>query len=218
MSINNDIAGQLNPANSSPEIKWKKPEPIEKGLLPVPEFPSNILPHSIEKWIQDIAFRKDGAPVDFPAVSAMVALSSLLGSKVVIHPKRYDEWSVIPNLWGAIIGNPSMKKTPCITDALKPIKGFEKKCFDRYQDEMKDHQADLKLEKLQEKQFYGDVLKETKNNNSKAKEMLREAEYNAPEPPILKRYLVNDSSIEKHPQKPNYLYFRFFRLLSLQQR
>ncbi len=68
---------------------------------------------------------------------------------------------------GAIIGKPSMKKTPCITDALKPLKNFEKKCFERYQDEMKDHQADLKLEKLQEKQFYGEVLKELKNNNSK---------------------------------------------------
>ncbi len=27
--------------------------------------------------------------------------------------------------------------------------------------------------------------------------MLRQAEYNAPEPPILKRYLINDSTVEK---------------------
>ncbi len=103
------------------------------------------------QWIRDTAIRKDGAPVDYVAITAMVALGSLLGSKVAIHPKQHDEWQVTPNLWGAIIGKPSMKKTPCITDALKPLKNFEKKCFERYQDEMKDHQADLKLEKLQEK-------------------------------------------------------------------
>jgi putative DNA primase/helicase len=82
---------------------WANPTPIPNALLPVDPFNSELLPPALRKWVMDIADRMQ-CPPDFPAVGAMVALSSVIGRKACIRPKRHDDWQVVPNLWGAIVG------------------------------------------------------------------------------------------------------------------
>ena len=47
-------------------------------------------------------------PVDLSEVldGSGLALSAIVGRKVGIRPKRHDDWLVVPNLWGAVIGRP----------------------------------------------------------------------------------------------------------------
>jgi Protein of unknown function (DUF3987) len=47
--------------------------------------------------------------------------SSVSGANCAIRPKRRDNWLIVPNLWGAIVGDPSQKKSPAMNAAAKPL-------------------------------------------------------------------------------------------------
>jgi putative DNA primase/helicase len=64
-------------------------------------------------------------PADFPAVAAIAALSSLIGARAVIQPKARDDWQVVPNLWATVVGRPGVKKSPALSEALKPLHRLE---------------------------------------------------------------------------------------------
>src|SRR4051812_5116484 len=64
--------------------------------------PDLMLPASILPWILDEAERLGVPPVQV-AVGAIVALSSVVGVKVGIRPRKLDEWTLLPILWGAVV-------------------------------------------------------------------------------------------------------------------
>ena len=102
------------------EQKWDEPRPIESALPPVMAFDARLLPSSLGDYVLDAADRQQ-APPDFAAVSALVGLAAVAGNRVRMRPKQLDDWTVVPNLWGAAIGAPSMMKTPAIRSALGPV-------------------------------------------------------------------------------------------------
>ncbi len=75
----------------------------------MPAFDPEMLPEALRPWVMDIANRMQ-CPTDFPAVGALVALSSLIGARAVVAPKARDDWRVVPNLWGMIVGRPAVMK------------------------------------------------------------------------------------------------------------
>jgi len=60
-------------------------------------------------------------PPDFIAAAVLVALGSIIGARCAIKPKSNDDWLVVPNLLGGIVGDPSTKKSPAWSVALKPM-------------------------------------------------------------------------------------------------
>ena len=100
---------------------WRKPEQIPNALRSVPDLDLKLLPESIQDWVADIAYRQ-GCPVEFPVVTALVMMGAVPGTKIAVCPKRNDtEWRVVPNQWGAIIGSPSTMKSPAMHEARKPL-------------------------------------------------------------------------------------------------
>ena len=100
---------------------WPATKLINAELKPVPPFdPETLLPEGLRGWIMDEAERMP-CPPDFIAAAALVALGSLIGARCAMKPKAFDIWLVIPNLWGAIVGDPSAKKTPAWGAALGPL-------------------------------------------------------------------------------------------------
>jgi putative DNA primase/helicase len=79
-----------------------------------------MLPSALAPWVQDIAERAQCAP-DFVAVGAVVAAAAVIGRQVAIRPKRVDDWTVIPNLWGLAVGRPGVMKSAALAEALKPL-------------------------------------------------------------------------------------------------
>lgn len=65
----------------------------------------------------DVAERMQ-CPVDFIAVAAIVATAGIIGAGCAVKPKKNDDWLVIPNLWGSVVGRPGMLKTPAISEAM----------------------------------------------------------------------------------------------------
>lgn len=183
---------------AAPGIEWPEVKPIGRSLPSVESFYPELLPESLRAFVVDLSERKDNAPMDFGAVGVMVALGCLLGRKLGIHPKRHDDWLVVPNLWGVIVGRPSMKKTPTLDDAIKPLKRLEIAARERHQAEAFEHQAALKLDQLQQKDVEkraARLVKEGRHDEAQA--LLLDGVENAPIKPARKRYLLNDATVEK---------------------
>jgi hypothetical protein len=100
---------------------WRPRKPIVAELKPVAAFdPDALLPDSLRPWIIDEAERMP-CPPDYVAATAIVEAGAIIGARCAIRPKSLDPWSLVPNLWGGVVGDPSDKKSPAMTTALKPM-------------------------------------------------------------------------------------------------
>lgn len=179
--------------------EWPEPMALPDGKPSVKAFDFELLPDAFRPWIEDIAERIS-CPPDFPAVAAMVALSSVVGRKAGIRPKRYDDWLVVPNLWGAVIGRPGIMKTPALGEALKPL--------DRLVMEAKSEHAELSGKTRANKDVMAakrsalkSRLKEAfKEGNERAAEtltrQLEAIDSEEAEPPRERRFKTNDCTVE----------------------
>ena len=187
------IHQQLEPDYSA----WPDPEPLAETQVTVPEFNLNLLPDAIRPWISDVAERLQ-CPPDYPAVGAMVALSSLIGRQVSIRPKQRDDWTVIGNLWGAITGRPGIFKTPALHEALRPIRRLEAEAHHDYEIELKAHELKAYERKAQLKNLERQLAAASKDKKDTSQILaeIRDLK-DDDQPPTCVRYETSDSTVEK---------------------
>ena len=124
-----DSAPLLAAAKQAAIDALPEPEAIGQHLPPVLPLDKNLIPAPLRGWVHDVAHRMQ-CPLDYCAVGALVALAGVVGASVGIRPKRKDDWLVVPNLWGGVIGPPSKKKTPALSEMLKALHRLEKSAND----------------------------------------------------------------------------------------
>lgn len=183
---------------SSEDEVWPDPEPLPVGLLPVPEMQPELLPEAFAPWLTDISDRMQ-CPLDYPAVGAIVSLASTVGNQIAIRPKRHDDWIVVPNLFGAVVGRPGVLKSPALEEVLKPLKRLALEAKTLHGQAMKDWEidrisADAKKDKLKD-----DIKKAVRSGEDVDREALRAQldELSLIAPPTERRYIINDSTVEK---------------------
>ena len=173
---------------------WPDPTPLPDALPPVDRFDADLLPAALRGWVMDIAHRMQ-CPADFPAVAALVALSSLIGARAVIQPKARDDWQVVPNLWGAVVGRPGVKKSPALGEALKPLNRLQADEFELWQAAHDAWALDCKVMAMQddanEKKAKGLAGKDP----AAARALLEPVD--TPAEPTARRFIVNDATVEK---------------------
>ncbi|WP_345117685.1 YfjI family protein, partial [Bartonella jaculi] len=176
---------------------WGELKPITTALLPVEPFHVAQVPLTLSRYIYDIADRQQ-APLDFIAVSALCGLAALIGNGVHIAPKQYDDWKIVPNLWGALIGQPSTMKTPTMQAALAPITRLQKQWYKEWlkQKERQEIEEILEtLDKLEKKKQAHKAIK--KGDLETARALLSEAPSKDNTHDDSSRFIVNDTSVEK---------------------
>jgi hypothetical protein len=186
------------------EEPWSDPVPVEVKLPDVMAFDSSLLPAPLRGWVRDVSERMDNAPPDFAAAATVVVAAALLGRKVGLRPKRQDDWTVVPNLWGGLVGPPASMKTPALEQAIKPVKRLAAEAHEAHQAALKDHDLDLmvveaektalkkKLDATAKKVASGEA---SRGNLEEVREEIKEIE--EPEVPRERRYMTNDATIEK---------------------
>jgi putative DNA primase/helicase len=158
----------VEPTHVTPaDEEWPEPKPLHKDLPAVPAFDFACLPDTLRPWIEDIAERMQ-CPPDFPAVGAMIALGSLVGRKIGIRPKRYDDWLVIPNLWGCVVGRPGVMKTPALEQPLLPLRRLVAEAFERYEGEMQQHRVNAMLKSQRKRLAENKIQKQLKGGDEQA--------------------------------------------------
>jgi hypothetical protein len=131
-------------ASITTQNEWPEPHPIRSTLVPIPPLSPLLIPEPYRAWNQDVALRLQ-CPIEFVAAATIVMTATVVGAGCGIKPKRHDDWLVIPNLWGGIVGRPGMLKSPAIAEAFRPLERLEAEALVRYEQESKIYGAELDL-------------------------------------------------------------------------
>ena len=131
-------------------------------------------------------------------MGALVGLSSIVGRQLGIRPKRFDDWTVVPNLWGAIVGRPGLLKSPAIREALRPLRNLSAAAQKQYESAPPGSSARVTVAKARRVDLERQ-LKEAIRKSNEAVESIESELAALVEPPPLseRRYETNDPTIEK---------------------
>lgn len=186
-------------SNGSAEI-WEDPISINQSLPPVQPMTPELIPEPLKDWVIDIAERMQ-CPLDYPVVSSIVLVGSLIGANCGIKPKQKDDWIEVPNLWGALIGSPSQLKSPSIKSVFAPLFLLEKKNRVDFENAKKEYNENERLQNIASEALNAELKKAyTKNNNDNLEDIKKKIKVLNEEKitePKLKRYKSNDLTIEK---------------------
>lgn len=182
--------------NSSPTFDEPMGK-LEPDLLPVEKLDPEMLPASLRGWLYDAA-RLMSCPLEFVAIPAIIALGSVIGRQIGIRPKRRDDWTEYPNLWGAIVGSPGALKSPAISRALEPLQRLEALSRESHERELENWQAEALIRKAD-----ADRAKQRLKKGGGSPEDRRALAIEAlggdreEDKPTRRRYIVNDATVEK---------------------
>lgn len=177
------------------ENEWPEPIPLPDALPVVEAFEPALLPDAFRPWVEDIADRMQ-CPPDFPAIGAMVTLSAVVGRQMTIRPKRRDDWAVVPNLWGGVVGRSGIMKSPAVSETLKPLHALEAQAREEYTATLQDYEA-TKLVAEGEKRHAQDEIKKAIREQKDPTTLAKELTSPETSEPARRRYLVNDTTVEK---------------------
>ena len=179
---------------------WEKPQEITAELLPVKELTPELIPEPLRDWLADIAHRMQ-VPLDFSASACVVMLSSIIGTRLSIRPKKNDTWQVIPNLWGALIQRPSQLKTPPVQEIFRVLDKLEAESFKQNEKDEKVYQNENRKFEMKQKIYEDNLRKAFKSGEdfeiNSAENELKNLEAEPPEKPQIRRYQTQDATPEK---------------------
>jgi hypothetical protein len=197
-----DLANNLDltarpPSTSSVGFEvWPAPTPIKSVLSPVDRLCPEMLPDAIRDYVMDVSNRQQ-APPDFVAVAALCAIAAVIGNRVRVRPKQHDDWEIVPNLWGAIIGRPSTMKSSAMRSALAALYAIQDTERERWEQQCKASKIDCALSALEAKGEKRKAEKALKGGNrDEAQGILANLIDDTEEPPC-PRIVVNDATVEK---------------------
>jgi hypothetical protein len=208
MSLNriiNSFYSKTDNREESSAIDWGDPVPLRNELHAVQPLHHSNFPVPFQDWILDVSERMQ-CPPDYIAVAAIVSIAAIIGTGCGIKPKQHDDWLVIPNLWGGLVGHPGKLKSPAVAEAMQPLGHLEAEAKKLYDADLASHMADIEIFKAGREALKDALVKSSKQALQRKTSMndvdalsLKEKLMQSKEPtkPIWKRYKTNDATIEK---------------------
>lgn len=175
---------------------WPALEELPGGLPLVAPFAYDLLPSALRPWIQDIAERMQ-CPPDYPAIAAVIGLASLVGRQIGIRPKAKDDWTVVPNLWGAAIGRPALLKTPAIQEPLRMVNALEVAARKENEKLAREHGAKELIASARRNVAKSRIAKALRENKEDAAQTIADETMEEVSTPPRKRYITQDPTVEK---------------------
>ena len=179
----------------------------EKDLVPVDKFTPSLVPSVIADWVMDEAERMSVTP-DFLVVGLLSQLSLITADKLCIKVKENDNWIESPALWGALIGEPSTKKSPALSASMSFTKKLEQIEAERFDTDYNSYNEELThfsyRKKAMEKVIEQSWVSSAKAPNAQereaavgfAKELARELVDEEPIAPIERCYTLTDGTYQ----------------------
>lgn len=191
-------------ARAAREFADVEPEWPARGELPpelpeAPSLPPEMLPAPLRPWLEDVADRAC-IPLEFVAAPALVGLGALVGRRLGIRPEEYDDWLVVPNLWGGIIGRPGLMKTHAITEALRPLRRLAYEATERHEAAADSWEARAAALKAQVEATKKKMAKAAGKGDDPAlyqEELTQKLAELRAAMPTERRYMTQDATVEK---------------------
>jgi putative DNA primase/helicase len=126
-----DVRGATAASREAPKLEvldggvaWPKPKPLA-GEPAVDVLAPEIIPEALRERSLDVAERMQ-VPIDYVFAASVCCLAGAVNRRAAIQPKACDTtWRVIPNLYGAIVGDAGSKKSPVVHDTAEPLRQAE---------------------------------------------------------------------------------------------
>ena len=122
---------------------------------------------------------------------------AVVGRRIGNPAQQRDDWQVVPNLWGLLIGRPGVMKSPAMKEATQPLTRLEIKAKEEYDVATAEHASRAMVaaarRKVAETELRGAVKKGDANPDAIASDSIAEQE---PEP-VRRLFIVNDPTPEK---------------------
>jgi hypothetical protein len=177
---------------------WDELVPLPGNMPPVDAFDMEMMPAPLRGWIHDIAERMQ-VPVDFLAIGAIVEAAALIGRRIGIYPKRRSDWLVVPNLWGAAVGPPSVKKTAALDEVVKPLNRLASEAMKAYREACAAYEASSMVTKAKKEALQGQMNRAAKvdGNDAELERLAAQAQDLGQSVPVARRYKTDDGTVEK---------------------
>ena len=178
---------------------WPDPLPLASPELPpVAPMTAEMLPEPFRAWLADIA-RRMQCPLDFVAVGAIVAASSVIGAGCGIRPKIRDDWEVICNLWGGPVARPSMMKTPSLAEVIKILVRMEAEEAETFEEMKRFHDAGAEALKAKKDALKSEMLAAAKGKKARPMDVIQAdmASMDPGDEVTRRRFKTNDATVEK---------------------
>ncbi|GAA6147773.1 hypothetical protein NBRC116586_08350 [Pseudooceanicola nitratireducens] len=174
--------------------RWPDPDPRYLSEIQSPPPPlhiESVLSPEWTHWIKGAA-EATSAPPDYIFMALLTVAGSLLGNTRWAAP--WVDWEEPPILWTALIGTPSMNKSPALNAIISPLRSAERT---RRTEAQKCHEAwrqEADKAKIIEA-AWKDAVKAATKEGSEAPARPKAADI-GPEP-VLPRLAMSDATIEK---------------------
>lgn len=122
---------------TGPATKWPVPLDIFQTQTEAPpRITERHIPARLWPFVNDTATRMGVDPTTV-GLGALVTVTSVIHDDWRIQPKRHDRtWTESARLWGCIVGDPSVLKSPIIMACTRIIDRMEAESRSRHEDEM----------------------------------------------------------------------------------
>lgn len=170
--VNRYIKSPIRLGYESRKLEEEKIEP----------FPIEVLPDSFKNYAVAAA-NSIQCPVDYIVCSLLVVASTLIGGNKQVRVG--NDWHIGVNIWMALVGSPSSKKSPAMAKALEELQAIELENNHEYQSE-------AMLYEIEQKKYEADLTVWKKNYQQ------GNHEEPPPEPkkPIQERLSTSDVTVE----------------------
>ncbi len=193
--------GEDHHVYASEEHPWPDRADLPPLLPTAPALPLDMIPEPFQPWLSDVAERMS-VQLESVAAPAICGLSMVVGRQIGIKPKRYDDWLVIPNLWGMDVDRPGMLKTAREKEGIKPVKWLADRATKEFEQQSPHIAAKREIHEAQTKNIRDKITKAIKESNltllpelekDLAEFLLKGGGLDLKEP----RYFTNDPTVEK---------------------
>jgi hypothetical protein len=182
--------------------EFPDPDPLPEGLPPVASFDPEMLPGPLRPWVLDIAERMQ-VPLDYVAAGAVAVAASLVGRKIGIRPKRYDDWLVVAVIWAGIVGPPSTLKSPALAEITRPLDRLVAEAREAHAAASAEHEAEAAAVEATKSALKKEIDRAAKahvktGDRSELDDLIaRQRDAKPPKPPTERRYKTSDPTVEK---------------------
>jgi hypothetical protein len=137
-----ELESPPHPGSNTPDTDdWPEPVDFMAAQLGAPILKEHHIPPSLWPFISDNAERM-GVATSSVALCAIVSASAAINEEWKLQPKRNDwDWTEAARLWGAIVGPPSVLKSPIIALTTKPIEMLDIKAMEEWNAQQIAHAA-----------------------------------------------------------------------------
>jgi Protein of unknown function (DUF3987) len=168
------------PANdNTPEPgRFEWPDPIDLfGVSQPPSLSVDLLPEAIQSYVLDQSERM-GTDPGVIGLCAIVSAAACIHDGIQLQPLRHDyEWTESARLWAVVVGDPSTRKSPAMSKAVRHAKRIDMRMAEQNASELADY--------LHQHESWKEAKK------SKSSDPIAE-----PKKPQIQRLVVDDTTIE----------------------